>query len=79
MGLKAIHISSEGFSTSFRLRDNGCITSINSTIEKFTGGLSLEEIATKAKLLQFNVVSYDDEELNIIDRSKSLEENCRWD
>ncbi|MEG0366245.1 MAG: hypothetical protein RR585_05390 [Coprobacillus sp.] len=76
--IKAIQISSVGFSTSFRLRDNGMITSINSSFKKDTNGMSLIELATKAKTNGFMVESFCDDELSIMDKVSLLEKSSVW-
>lgn len=76
--IKAIWVSSEGFSTSFRTRDNGVVTSILSKCEKDTCGMTLLQIATKAKQKGFHVESFTDEELSLMDKATIFEERCTW-
>lgn len=78
MSIKAIWISSEGFSTSFRERTSGIITSVNSLKEKDTNGMSLIQLATAAKQAHFDVEVFTEEELNLMDKRSFMEEDARW-
>lgn len=80
-GTKAIEIESQdGKKLSYRVMSSGVITDLQATGPKNTNGMTIEQLAERAKKLGWKVTTYDDKQLEDYDakRAKDREETNRF-